>query len=54
MDNGINTMMSWGNTMGNMMGGGGFWSFTFTLTSLVWLIAGVLLIVWLWQQVTKK
>lgn len=50
-------MMSWGNMMswGGMMGGGGsFWFFTAGLTGLVWLIVGILLIIWLWQEINKK
>ncbi len=40
---------------GQMMGyGGGWMGFFGLLTWLVWLAAGALLVVWLWQQVTKK
>ncbi len=36
------------------MMGSGMWGWTGGLLHLVWLIAGVLLIIWLWQQLTKK
>lgn len=46
---------SWGNMMnmmgmGNMTGG----SWLVSLLYLVWLIVGILAIIWLWQQITKK
>ncbi|MBI2042624.1 MAG: hypothetical protein HYT21_02700 [Candidatus Nealsonbacteria bacterium] len=49
-------MMSWGNMMswGGMMGGGSFWFFIAGLTGLVWLIVGVLLIIWLGRAINKK
>lgn len=43
-------MMPWG----GMFGWGGFWFWMITLTSLVWLAAGILLIAWLWKQIMKK
>lgn len=50
MMSGVN-MMSWGGMMG---GGGSFWFFIFGLGSLVWLVVGVLLIIWLWGEISKK
>ena len=44
-------MMSWGGMMG---GGGYFWFFMAGLTGLVWLIVGILLIMWLWKEMNKK
>ena len=39
----------WGDMMGSSV-----WGWAAILLHLVWLIAGILLIVWLWQQLTKK
>jgi len=41
-------MMGWNNTMP------GFWVWLCGATLLVWLAVGVLAIVWLWKQITKK
>ena len=51
-------MMGWsGNDMmADMMGTGmgGVWSWLAVVFYLVWLIAGILLIAWLWKQITAK
>ena len=39
--------------MGHMYGSGPFFWIIY-LTSIVWLLVGVLLIVWLWQKISKK
>ncbi len=36
----------------NMMGWG-LWPWFFTLTWLVWLVVGILIIVWLWKKINK-
>lgn len=43
-------MMGYGN-FGPMWGGGGVFGLLFTLTWLVWLAVGVLLVVWLWKKI---
>jgi len=48
--NQINPMMGGYNMMN--WGGGGSWLITFTW--VVWTFVGVLLAIWLWQQITKK
>lgn len=40
--------MGWG-----MLGAGGFWGLLVTLILLVWLIVGVLLVIWLIKQINK-
>jgi uncharacterized membrane protein YhhN len=43
-----------GNYGGGMMGwGGGVFSLICGLFVVVWLIVGILLIVWLWRQISK-
>lgn len=37
-----------------MMGFGGLWPWIMLLIPLVWLVVGILVIVWLWKQITKK
>lgn len=43
-------MMGWGGMMGQ--GGGWFWLAAFTW--LVWLVVGILLIVWLLKKISQK
>ncbi len=33
--------------------GGGFGPLLSLLSSIVWLVAGILLIIWLWKQISK-
>ena len=52
-------MMGWGGWNNNMMSGGwgvgwGLGAFLVVATWLVWLTVGVMLIVWLWRQISKK
>jgi len=44
-------MMNWGTGYGMM--GYGFLGI-FSLISIVWLVVGILAIVWLWQSINKK
>ena len=37
---------SWGGMMGS-------WGWLMSLTWIVWLVVGILLVVWLWQKVRK-
>jgi len=51
----IELMMGYYGCGGSMMGwGGGLAGSLGLLTWLVFLVAGVLLCIWLWQQITKK
>lgn len=48
-----------GSGWGGMMGGGwgfgwGLGMFLVVATWLVWLVVGVMLIIWLWRQIDKK
>lgn len=45
------SMMEGFGMWGNM---GGLWSWLWALLYIVWLIAGILLAIWLWRQLTKK
>lgn len=45
------SMTGWGGMMGN---GFGLWNGLVVLMFVVWLVAGILLIVWLWEQIKKK
>lgn len=42
-------MMSWG-----AMGSGGFWPLLLLFAGIVWLVVGILAIVWLSRQINKK
>lgn len=33
---------------------GGFWMWVMGLSMLVWLMVGILLLMWIWKQLTKK
>ena len=39
---------------GWMMGYGGLWSWFSVLIPVVWLIVGILVIIWLWGKINKK
>ncbi|MBU3968715.1 hypothetical protein KJ991_00650 [Patescibacteria group bacterium] len=39
---------------GGMMGYGGLWSWFMVLIPVVWLIVGILVIIWLWGKINKK
>lgn len=46
-----------GTNWGGMMGSGwgfGFWAWLAVSTWLIWLVVGVLLIIWLWRLISKK
>ncbi len=45
--------MMYGN-YGSMMGWLGGWGIGMFLTWVVWTAVGVLLIIWLWQKISKK
>jgi len=45
--------MMYGN-YGSMMGWIGTWGIGVFLTWLIWSIVGVMLIIWLWQKISKK
>ena len=48
-------MMGWGYGGGyGMMGDFGFWGWILSLGAIVWVVVGVLLIVWLWKQIEKR
>lgn len=36
------------------MGAAGFWIWVMYLTAVVWLIVGILAIIWLWQQIVSR
>ena len=36
-----------------MMGCGGFWPFLMTAGFVIWLVVGVLVIIWLWGKITN-
>ncbi|MEK7652648.1 MAG: hypothetical protein AAB334_01740 [Patescibacteria group bacterium] len=44
----------WGGWGGMMGGGGFFWSLFMVLIPVVWLIVGILAIIWLWEKINKK
>lgn len=56
MRGGGNPMMGtgWGDMMGGWNGFGVFGSWLVTLTWFVWLIVGILVVIWLWRQINKK
>lgn len=41
-------------SMGYMMQGWGLFGLFYLLAYLVWIIVGILLIVWLWQKINRK
>lgn len=51
---GMNFSQSGGIMPWTGMMGGGFWFWILWLTSIVWLVVGILVIVWLWKKITKK
>jgi len=50
-----NIMMGYGGFGGyGMMSDFGFWGWFLGLGAIVWVVAGVLLIIFLWKQITKR
>ncbi|MBI4085457.1 MAG: hypothetical protein HY432_03070 [Candidatus Liptonbacteria bacterium] len=47
-------MMNYGYGYEPMMGSGGWFGTLALLTWIVWLAVGILLAVWLWQNISKK
>jgi hypothetical protein len=47
-------MMGWEGSSMMGMGMGGVWSWLAAIFYIVWLIAGILLAVWLWKQIENK
>mgnify|MGYP001575364420 FL=1 len=44
---------NWGSMMGDSWGFG-FWAWAMVTTWLIWLVVGVMLIIWLWRRIDKK